>query len=262
MVGAGALQLAQEGGPLGAAVVVVVGGGAHPVLDHRDALGVHLAQVLARARRGGGRLDLHRARLAQVERPEEGLRRRAAEGVVAVVMRDDDVVARDRLAEQRGVLVVLGKVVAEVCDVLPEIDVGLAHRAQSALGRGYRHHVLAVRVDEEAAVGARAEDPLAEVHSAVADLALARVRDEALAAAAGPDAGAVDHRAVQAHLDEVRGADLLEQEPVRVDEEAIRLAMHAGADLLVGDVGHAVEVHDPVEGGELDAGGPLRLRVA
>ena len=51
VVGALALQLAQQGGPLGAAVVVIVGGGAHLVLDHRDPLRVHFEHALTGAGR-------------------------------------------------------------------------------------------------------------------------------------------------------------------------------------------------------------------
>ena len=44
-----------------------------------------------------------------------------------------------------------------------------------------------------------------------------------------------------------------------MDEEPIRLAAHPRPDLLVGNVGHAVVMHDPVEGGQLNPRFPLLL---
>jgi hypothetical protein len=76
----------------------------HLILQHEP-----LAQA------GGGRrgLDLHRASFTEIVGAEEGLRRPPAEGVIAVIARDDDVVARNRAAELVRVVVVLGEVVAK-----------------------------------------------------------------------------------------------------------------------------------------------------
>ena len=117
-------------------------------------------------------------------------------------------------------------------------------------------------VDEEVAVGARGKDPPAEIHSAVAYPALVGALHEAFVTASRPDPGTVDDLAIQAYLDEVGGPDLLEQQPVGMDEEPIRLTAYPRPDLLVGDVGHAVVVHDPIQGGQLDPRIPLLLGVA
>ena len=68
--------------------------------------------------------------------------------------------------------------------------------------------------------------------------------DEVVRIAALPDPGTVDDGAVQRDFDEVGCAYLLEQHAVGMNQEVIRLARYPRADLLIGDVGHAVAVDD------------------
>jgi hypothetical protein len=81
-----------------------------------------------------------------------------------------------------------------------EIDRGLAHRLQPAFGGRDRLHLLVVGVDEEMAVRAGAEDPHAEIDRAVADPALAGLRRTAPVGIALPDAGPLEHGAVEAQI--------------------------------------------------------------
>ena len=58
-------------------------------------------------------------------------------------------------------------------------------------------------------------------------------------------------------LDQARRGDLLVHHPVGIDQEGARLARHARRDVVGHHVGHAVEIDQPVAGGEVDARLPL-----
>src|SRR5207237_800150 len=49
-------------------------------------------------------------------------------------------------------------------------------------------------------------------------------------------------------LDEARGRHLVVEQAVRIDEERALLARHPRADVIRGELRHAVEVHEPVGG--------------
>lgn len=65
--------------------------------------------------------------------------------------------------------------------------------------------------------------------------------------------------AVQVDLDEARGRDLVEHQPVGVDEEVMLGAGHAGGDVGVDQIVPAVQ-RDEAIGGEVDPLLPLGLR--
>ena len=66
--------------------------------------------------------------------------------------------------------------------------------------------------------------------------------------------------AVDVDLDEVRCRDLLVEHPVGVDEIAALFARNARTDVVVDQVGHAMDGHQPVAGGEIDPGLPFLQR--
>ena len=59
--------------------------------------------------------------------------------------------------------------------------------------------------------------------------------------------------AVEIDLDQARGRDLLVQHAVGIDEDVVLGLGHARGDVVVDEVGHAVERHQPVAGGQIDA---------
>ena len=65
----------------------------------------------------------------------------------------------------------------------------------------------------------------------------------------------LEERAVGIDLEQAAGGDLLEQHPVRVDEEGVLRARHPGGDVGEDKVIPAVEGHQPVAGGEVGAQG-------
>src|SRR5690606_11749300 len=61
------------------------------------------------------------------------------------------------------------------------------------------------------------------------------------------------------HLDQRRGGDLVEEKAVRVYQEGVFLARHAGGDMRAEKVGPAEMIDQPIGGGEVHAGLPLGL---
>src|SRR6202163_4555204 len=71
-----------------------------------------------------------------------------------------------------------------------------------------------------------------------------------------------DDVAVEIDLDQIRGADLGEQQPVRIDQEVVVGAGDARRDVGEDEVVPAVVRDEAVRGGEVDAGLPLFVRDA
>ena len=63
--------------------------------------------------------------------------------------------------------------------------------------------------------------------------------------------------AVVVDLEQARRGDLLVEQAVGVDQEGIVLARHPHRDVVGDQVGHAVEVDQPVAGGEIDTSLPF-----
>jgi hypothetical protein len=60
-------------------------------------------------------------------------------------------------------------------------------------------------------------------------------------------------------LDQARCRDLLVKQAVKIDQKVLG-AGNARGDMVVDEVGHAVLVHQPVAGGEINSGLPLLRR--
>ena len=72
----------------------------------------------------------------------------------------------------------------------------------------------------------------------------------------------LDDVAVEIDLHQVRGAHLLEQHAVLVDQEMVLGAGQARAEMGVDEVGHPVMRDQPIQGGQVAADGPFLLRHA
>lgn len=66
--------------------------------------------------------------------------------------------------------------------------------------------------------------------------------------------------AVQIDLDEARRGDLVEHQPIRVDEKVMLGARHARGDMGVDQIVPAVQRDQAIAGGEIDPLLPLSLR--
>ncbi len=178
-----------------------------------------------------------------VERLGDGL----AGGEQAVVAQDHGVVVAE-VPDQ--LLAILG--VDHHALVVVIADPGEAHRGlgvgqQAAFHRRHRHAGPGVGVDDAVHVGLGHVDRAVD-HEAGAVDAVVEAR---------PELGLGQHVAVVVDLDQARGGDLLVEHAVGVDQEMVGLARHAHRDVVGDQVGHAVDVHQPVAGGEIDAGLPF-----
>ncbi|MNT50219.1 hypothetical protein D3C72_1871310 [compost metagenome] len=70
---------------------------------------------------------------------------------------------------------------------------------------------------------------------------------------------AIKHLAIQVDLVQAGCRDFLVQQPVWVDQNIFRLARHARGDVVVDQVGHAVEMDGAVERRQFHASLPLSL---
>ena len=126
-------------------------------------------------------------------------------------------------------------------------DVDEAHRRlreghQPGLHRRHRHPGDRMRVDDAVHLVPRAVDGAVDDEARLVDVVLGRVEQDL---------------AVQVELDEARGVHLLVEQAVGIDEEGVVLPRDARRDVVRDHLVHAVEMHEAVRGGEIDALRPL-----
>ena len=120
----------------------------------------------------------------------------------------------------------------------------LRQRQQPALEHRHRHAGVGVGVQHAGDVVARAVDRAVD-HVARQVDAVVRI-------------GVGDDLAVEIDLDQRGRGDLLVHHAERIDQEMLLVARHARRDVVEVQVGHPVEIDEPIAGGEIDAGLPFR----
>jgi hypothetical protein len=191
--------------------------------------------------------ELHAAGPLGPIHPDEGLADRAPHRQQAVVAQEQHVVlaeiARDRLALAEVGGDALVGVVGGAGDHRQRV---LRDRQQPALLRRHADARLRMRVHAAGDIRPR------HVHGAMDDEAgridlVVRVADDV---------------AVDIHLDQARGGDLLEHEAIGIDEEVVAGTRHAGRKMRADQVRPAEQVHQPVGRRQVDAPLPLGGRHA
>ncbi len=118
----------------------------------------------------------------------------------------------------------------------------LAHRPQPAGLGGHGDAGAGVQVHD--AVGVRARHQHAAVDRPARLVEFARLADDV---------------AVEIHLHQAGGRDLIEELAVAVDQEMVRLARHPSREMRIDEVGHPEPVDDPVQRREVAARLPFRF---
>ncbi len=197
-------------------------------------------QRVGPARRKG--LNLALRTFLQIEHHREGLRHRSTGHEQTVAAQDHRLVVAQVVdqacalveVERRALIVVIGNPVVEAHRVLGDEQEPALHRRQ-------RHAGIRMGVHDARDLGPRAVHGAVDREPGGVDLVGAVV---------------VDLVAVGIDLDQARRRDLVEHQPVRVEQEGL-LAGHARRDVGARHVGHGVEVGQAIAGREVDPHRPL-----
>ena len=207
--------------------------GPHELLRH---LFGHFGRGNVQLGAAGGGHHLRLAGALHVVHVVKGIGNRGAAGQEAVIAQDHHIEAAE-VAHQALLLVQIQRdaFVVVIGDAIPVAHRVLGQGQQALLLRRHRQPGLGVGVHHAGDIGPR------PMHRAV---------DHITGLVDAVTGGVLDDLAIQRHLDQAGGGDLVEHQAVGVDQEMMLRPRHARRNVGEDQVGHAVRRRQPITGGE------------